>query len=132
MLGYARCVLVVVCLLYGCGSAVSAHSLLDPDRCMLCRDKWEHAGSGAAVDIAIRAWPARQWQPWQRVAAVAVLGVAFEVGQVDDATTSNGRGKPGHGFSVRDLTADVVGAVVTEAVWTGLRHLGARFSLITE
>jgi hypothetical protein len=111
---------------------MSAQSLLDPDRCMTCRDKWEHAASGAAVDIAIRTWPARQWRPWQRVAAVAALGFAFEVGQLDDATTSDGRGKPGHGFSYRDLTADIVGALVSEAVGARLRHLGARFILITE
>jgi hypothetical protein len=123
MLVHARRALVAVGLLLGLGSGVSAQSLLDPDRCMSCRDKWEHAGAGAAVAAAVRVWPGRHWQPWQRVAAVAALGFAFEAGQADDAMTSNARGKSGHGFSPRDLTADIVGAVIEEAVAAGLRHV---------
>lgn len=51
--------------------------------------------------------------PWQRLAVVGAIAVAFEVGQAD-ATEHTG---PGYGISPKDALLGVAGAALVELLW---------------
>lgn len=88
---------------------------IDPDH-QWDSDQWQHAASGAAVDLSLRGpWLAPSWQRWYtRVAITAAIGIGYEAAQ----TVSNRRDGlegTGYGFGVLDIVADVAGALAAEA-----------------
>jgi hypothetical protein len=84
---------------------------LDPDRCLGCRDNWEHFAGGAAVQLAaVAVFP--KAPAWKRVLVVVAVGTAFELGQAD-TTRYHGRG---YGFGLKDLGFTVAGGISVELV----------------
>jgi hypothetical protein len=94
-----------------------AAQLLDPDTCWSCRDTYAHAVAGAGINLAVRSGIiAESWRtsPVKRVGLVLLIGAAYE-GVETLAAWENGQlGERGFGFGLKDLAADVAGALVVE------------------
>lgn len=112
--GLRRSLPWALCLLCSLSfAAPGAAQFLDPDSCWTCPDSREHFAAGAALDLAARV-PFRK--AWQRVTATAVIGAVWEAAQWDAARGTDNAGKPGYGFSLKDLACDVAGALAVEGV----------------
>lgn len=118
---------LLLLLLMVAPTAVRAQ-ILDPDRCWSCRDTYYHAVAGATLDVAVRSGViATSWRssPVRRVALVFVVGAAYEGVETFSAWENHKLGTRGYGFGLKDLSADVGGAVLTElltAVWRAIRR----------
>lgn len=101
-----------VVLLLGLLAAPLAAQQIDPDWCLTCRDSRDHflAGGGVALGARLVLPKAR---PWQRVAVVATVALAYELGQ-EGVAKPNGLRGPGYGISPKDWLLTVAGGVLVE------------------
>jgi len=105
--------LLLVAVLLIMSSQPAFGQFLDPDRCLTCHDKRDHAALAMAGDAAAGVI---FHKPWQRLAVVGSLGVLFELGALDAELSkpAANRCTPGLCFGLLDLAADMTGAVVSE------------------
>ena len=105
--------LLLVAVLLIMSSQPAFGQFLDPDRCLTCHDKRDHAAFAMAGDVAAGVI---FHKPWQRLAVVGSLGVLFELGALDAELSkpAANRCTPGLCFGLLDLAADMTGAVVSE------------------
>lgn len=98
-------------------SPLSAQRLLDPDTCFTCKDSREHFAATALLDAGAQVlFP--KWKPWQRVLLTGgLIGGVWEAGQMDAAHALGASGRPGFGFSFKDLACDILGAWAMEGLW---------------
>lgn len=100
-----------------CGWSSGAGQVIDPDNCWTCYDTRLHFVAGAAIDQAAAV---AFKKPWQRVLVTAAIGAAYEAGQEAIARDAGVRGR-GFGFGLKDLAADVLGALAREWVWSTIK-----------
>lgn len=93
----------------------------DPDTKVFSRTSLQHFEAGAGIDVAMQvvSWPKK---PWERVATVALIGLAYEYAQEEKVKERPERG-PGLGFGLMDLGLDIAGALVSEGVSKLLRKI---------
>lgn len=95
---------------------------LDPDNCWNCLDSKHHFIAGAILDVAARGpFVAKSWNntAWKRVLLVAGVGATYEFMQLYEAKQTGTLGQPGYGFSLKDLSLDIGGAVASEIlIWS--------------
>jgi uncharacterized protein YfiM (DUF2279 family) len=102
-------------------AAPASAQWLDPDRCLTCADTWAHAGAGAGVSLGTQLVLPRAGVV-RRLLIVLAIGAAWECGQAS-ATTQRGRG---YGFGLKDLAADLVGALAAEVAVAVIRQTARR------
>lgn len=91
----------------------------DPDRCLTCKDSWQHAAAGAGIDVAAQILLPRS-RTWQRLAIVGTIAIAYELGQ-ESTSRSAGVHGPGYGLGPKDLLMGLAGAAAVEFVWNEIR-----------
>ena len=96
--------------------------VFDPDRCVTCTDTRDHALAGAGIDAGLQVVAAK-FSPLARAGLVFVVGAAYEFGQESLVREDVRTRGPGYGFGVKDLLADVVGALVAEGLGAAWRRL---------
>lgn len=94
-----------------CASPLAAQRL-DPDWNLTAPDSRQHFAAGIGLGVATRLVLPKA-KPWQRLAVVGAIALAFEVGQAD-ATEHTG---PGYGISPKDWLLGVAGASLVEFIW---------------
>lgn len=82
-------------------------SFFDPDRRWFSRDKLQHAVLSGLLCALLSVFFGPLWA----LGATIWTGVVWELAQWDSARSSGMLGQPGYGFGLRDLAADVVGAL---------------------
>lgn len=105
--------LIVVALLAGSGAAAQVR--WDPDRCLTCPDSRAHFAAGAGIDVAARIVVPKA-NRWQRLAIVATIALAYELGQ-ESTSRSAGVSGPGYGLGPKDWALGVAGAGLLELLW---------------
>lgn len=91
--------------------AFFAH-FFDPDRRWLSRDKIQHAVLSALLCALLSVFLGPLWA----LGATIWTGIVWEIAQWDSARTAGMLGQPGYGFGLRDLAADVIGALIILAL----------------
>lgn len=89
---------------------------IDPDWNLTARDSREHFLAGAGLGIAANVVLPNA-RTWQRLAVVATIQAAWELGQADGTE----RQGPGYGASPKDWLVGMLGASLVELVWRGGR-----------
>lgn len=97
-----------------CAAPLSAQRLrMDPDWRLWATDSRQHFAAGAGLGIAAHVVLPKA-RTWQRLAVAGAIQAAWELGQAD-ATERHG---PGYGYSPKDWLLGMLGACVTEGVWS--------------
>ena len=119
------CVLAIaVCL-----PRTSLAQFLDPDTkvfCWHCNSHNAHFIGGATADAALHVMPfvKKSWEtPAGRIATVAIGGVGLELADYVHCRQTHSCGREDAGFGFVDLGYDVAGAVATELLIAGLKHV---------
>lgn len=87
----------------------------DPDWHLLARDSRDHFLAGGGISAATRLiFP--KAGTWQRLAVVATVALAYELGQEALARDLDAHG-PGFGLGPKDLLLTVAGGALVEAAW---------------
>lgn len=95
----------------------ASSQVLDPDRCVTCRDKIEHFAAGAGLDLVVRGpWVARPFRDraWKRLGLILTMATAWEAIQTGEARQQGRSGQQGYGFSPLDVAATTAGAMAME------------------
>lgn len=96
-----------------------AQAILDPDTCWTCRDTYQHAAAGGLVNIAMHTQIiAPSWRKsfLGRMGLTLAVGATYEVVELVSAWENKTAGQTGYGFGLKDLVADLAGALVVEGV----------------
>ena len=117
----------ILCLLAALlATQPASGQFLDPDSDWSARDTYLHAAAGASIDLAVRSGiVAQSWRSSapRRVVLVVLIGAAYEGVETLAAWENNQLGQPGYGFGLKDLVADLAGAVIAEVAVAGVRAL---------
>jgi hypothetical protein len=97
-------------------AAPAAAQQWDPDRCLTCHDSQLHFVAGASIDVAAHIILPKT-TIWQRLAVVATIALAYELGQ-ESATRTAGIHGPGYGLGPKDWALTVAGGAVLEGAWS--------------
>lgn len=92
----------------------------DPDTRIFAYDKLQHAAFGFAAGTLLLF--GLGFTPVWTLLAVLAVGGAFELGQWDNARGLPGPFRPGTGFGLLDLAADVLGAAIPVALYCYLTY----------
>lgn len=106
--------LIVAAALFAATPA-AAQIRWDPDRCLTCPDSRAHFAAGAGIDLAARIVVPKATR-WQRLAIVATIALAYELGQ-ESISRSAGVSGPGYGLGPKDWALGVAGAGLLELLW---------------
>jgi hypothetical protein len=113
VIGWRRGVLLALWLGIAPTPSVAAQGfVLDPDWRLWSKDSREHFAAGAGVGVATRA-VLPGVHPWRRVAVIAAIALAWELGQEDALRPTDRRGW-GYGFGTKDWLLSVLGGAVAE------------------
>lgn len=115
---HVRLIWLVAALLLTSAVPVTAQ-ILDPDWNITARDTRLHFAAGALLDVGLQLPLAPRGfrdTAAKRLLVVAVIGLAYEVGQQSIASSLGVSGSQGFGIGPKDLLADVAGAVAIELV----------------
>ncbi len=107
----------------------SPAQFLDPDTklfCWHCNSHNSHFIGGATAGAALHVMPfvKKSWEtPAGRIATVAIGGVGLELADYVQCRQTHSCGREDAGFGFVDLGYDVAGAVATELLIAGLKHV---------
>jgi len=97
--------------------------VFDPDVCVTCPDTRGHALAGVGISVGLQTFTPKL-SPLARIGVVFAVGVGYEFGQEAIVRESPAKRGPGYGFGVKDILADVAGALIAEglgALWRQLK-----------